>query len=102
MGLGFGLQEIFANFISGLILLFERPIRVGDFVTIGELTGRVSRIQIRATTIADADNREIIVPNRNFIPERFVNWTLSDAAVWRCTLANEAVYTWTFSDRSQS
>ena len=79
VGLGFGLQEIFANFISGLILLFERPIRVGDFVTIGELTGRVSRIQIRATTIADADNREIIVPNRNFITERFVNWTLSDA-----------------------
>jgi len=79
VGLGFGLQEIFANFISGLILLFERPIRVGDFVTIGDLSGRVARIQIRATTIADADNREIIVPNRNFITERFVNWTLTDS-----------------------
>ncbi len=78
VGLGFGLQEIFANFISGLILLFERPIRVGDMVTMGELSGRVSRIQIRATTISDADNREIIVPNKNFITERFVNWTLSD------------------------
>jgi potassium efflux system protein len=78
VGLGFGLQEIFANFISGLILLFERPIRVGDVVTIGDLTGRVSRIQIRATTISDADNREIIVPNKNFITERFINWTLTD------------------------
>ncbi len=79
VGLGFGLQEIFANFVSGLILLFERPVRVGDFVTIGELSGRVTRIQIRATTICDADNREIIVPNKNFITERFLNWTLTDA-----------------------
>jgi len=78
VGLGFGLQEIFANFVSGLILLFERPIRVGDVVTIGDLSGRVSRIQIRATTIADADNKEIIVPNKNFITERFINWTLTD------------------------
>ena len=78
VGLGFGLQEIFANFVSGLILLFERPIRVGDVVTMGDLTGRVSRIQIRATTISDFDNREIIVPNKNFITERFVNWTLTD------------------------
>ena len=78
VGLGFGLQEIFANFVSGLILLFERPIRVGDVVTIGELSGRVSRIQIRATTISDADNKEIIVPNKNFITERFINWTLTD------------------------
>ncbi|MGH8597753.1 MAG: mechanosensitive ion channel domain-containing protein [Gammaproteobacteria bacterium] len=78
VGLGFGLQEIFANFISGLILLFERPVRVGDVVTIGDLTGKVSRIQIRATTITDADNKEIIVPNKTFITERFLNWTLSD------------------------
>ena len=78
VGLGFGLQEIFANFISGLILLFERPIRVGDVVTIGEMTGTVNRIQIRATTIRDADNKEIVVPNKTFITERFVNWTLSD------------------------
>jgi potassium efflux system protein len=78
VGLGFGLQEIFANFISGLILLFERPIRVGDVVTIGDLSGKVSKIQIRATTISDMDNREIIVPNKNFITERFVNWTLTD------------------------
>jgi len=78
VGLGFGLQEIVANFISGLILLFERPIRVGDTVTIGDLTGKVSRIRIRATTIIDWDNKEIVVPNKTFITERFVNWTLSD------------------------
>ncbi len=81
VGLGFGLQEIVANFISGLILLFERPIRVGDTVTIGELTGKVARIRIRATTIVDWDNKEIVVPNKNFITDRFVNWTLSDPVV---------------------
>ena len=81
VGLGFGLQEIVANFISGLILLFERPIRVGDTVTIGELTGNVTRIRIRATTIVDWDNKEIVVPNKNFITERFVNWTLSDPVI---------------------
>ena len=91
VGLGFGLQEIFANFVSGLILLFERPIRVGDFVTIGELSGRVVRIQIRATTICDNDNREIIVPNRNFITDRFVNWTLTDA-ITRLTLEVGVAY----------
>ncbi len=78
VGLGFGLQEIFANFVSGIILLFERPIRVGDVVTIADLTGKVSRIRIRATTIRDFDNKEIIVPNKTFITDRFVNWTLSD------------------------
>jgi potassium efflux system protein len=81
VGLGFGLQEIVANFISGLILLFERPIRVGDTVTIGDLTGKVTRIRIRATTIVDWDNKEIVVPNKNFITERFVNWTLSDPVI---------------------
>jgi len=78
VGLGFGLQEIFANFVSGLIILFERPIRVGDTVTVGELTGKVSRIRIRATTITDWDRKEIIVPNKAFITERVVNWTLTD------------------------
>jgi potassium efflux system protein len=81
VGLGFGLQEIVANFVSGLILLFERPIRVGDTVTIGELTGKVARIRIRATTIVDWDNKEIVVPNKTFITERFVNWTLSDPVI---------------------
>lgn len=78
VGLGFGLQEIFANFISGLIILFERPIRVGDFVTVGGVDGAVTRIRIRATTITDLDRKELIVPNKTFITGELVNWTLSD------------------------
>ena len=78
VGLGFGLQEIFGNFAAGLILLFERPFRVGDLVTIGDLSGTVRRIRTRATTILDFDNKEIVVPNKTFITERFVNWTLTD------------------------
>jgi potassium efflux system protein len=78
VGLGFGLQEIFANFVAGLILLFERPFRVGDVVNIGELSGTVRRVQTRATTVVDWDGKDIIIPNKAFITERFVNWTLSD------------------------
>lgn len=80
VGLGFGLQEIFANFVSGLILLFERPFRVGDIITVDTLSGRVSRIRTRATTIVDFDNREIVVPNKNFITGQLLNWTLSDTS----------------------
>lgn len=79
VGLGFGLQEIFANFISGLIILFEKPIRIGDTVTIRNLTGSVTKINTRATTIADWDRKEIIVPNKAFITEQFINWSLSDS-----------------------
>jgi len=79
VGLGFGMQEIFANFISGLMVLFERPFRVGDIITIGTVEGTVSRIRTRATTIVDWDNREVIVPNKSFITDRLVNWTLSDS-----------------------
>jgi potassium efflux system protein len=78
VGLGFGLQEIVANFVCGIIVLFERPFRIGDVVTIGELTGAVSRISIRATTITDWDRHELIVPNKEFITGRLTNWTLSD------------------------
>jgi potassium efflux system protein len=78
VGLGFGLQEIFANFVSGLIILFEQPIRVDDTVTIGEVTGRVAKIRIRATTIRRWDQRELLVPNKEFITGRLINWTLSD------------------------
>jgi potassium efflux system protein len=78
VGLGFGLQEIFANFISGLIILFERPVRIGDVVTIGNLSGSVSRIQIRATTITDFDRKEIIVPNKTFVTDQLINWSLND------------------------
>ncbi len=78
VGIGFGLQEIVANFISGLIILFERPIRVGDIVTIGNSDGVVTNIRIRATTIRDWDQKELLVPNKEFITGRLLNWTLSD------------------------
>jgi potassium efflux system protein len=78
VGLGFGLQEIFGNFVSGMIILLERPIRVGDLVTVNGTTGCVTRIQLRATTITDADRREMIVPNKKFITDDVVNWTLTD------------------------
>ena len=78
VGLGFGLQEIVANFVSGLIILFEKPIRIGDTVTIGNYSGTVTRIQIRATTIADWDRKEIIIPNKNFVTDQLINWSLTD------------------------
>ncbi len=78
VGLGFGLHEIFANFVSGIILLVERPVRVGDTVTVKNVSGVVTRIRMRATTITDWDRKEMIVPNRNFITSELVNWTLTD------------------------
>ena len=78
VGIGFGLQEIVANFISGLIILFERPVRVGDVVTIGDTTGVVTNIQIRATTIRNWDKQELLVPNKEFITGRLLNWSLTD------------------------
>jgi potassium efflux system protein len=78
VGLGFGLQEIFANFVSGLILLFERPIRVGDVITLDDITGKVTNIRIRATTVTNWDRKELIVPNKELITGRLLNWTLSD------------------------
>jgi potassium-dependent mechanosensitive channel len=79
VGLGFGLQEIFANFISGLILLFEQPIRVGDVITIGDTTGHVSRIRMRATTVTNFDQQELVIPNKDLITGRLLNWTLTDS-----------------------
>ncbi len=79
VGLGFGLQEIFANLVSGIIILIERPIRVGDFVTVNGTSGTVIRMQLRATTIQDPDNRELIVPNKKFITEDVMNWTLTNS-----------------------
>ena len=78
VGLGFGLQEIFANIISGIIILIERPVRVGDVVTVNDVTGTVTSMQLRATTIKDFDFRELIVPNKKFITDDVMNWTLTD------------------------
>ena len=77
VGLGFGLQEIFANFVSGLIILAERPIRIGDVVTVSDVSGTVARIRARATTVIDFDNKEVLIPNKSFITDRVINWTLS-------------------------
>ncbi len=78
VGIGFGLQEIVANFICGLIILFERPIRVGDRVKVGEVEGFVTRIQIRATTIQTLDRSELLVPNKEFITSHLLNMSLTD------------------------
>ncbi|MCH8553155.1 MAG: mechanosensitive ion channel [Natronospirillum sp.] len=91
VGLGFGLQEIFANFVSGLIILFERPIRIGDVVTLGNLSGRVRQIRIRATTITDFDRKDIIVPNKTFVTGQLINWSLTDT-VTRVTLKIGVAY----------
>jgi potassium efflux system protein len=81
VGLGFGLQEIVANFICGLIVLFERPFRIGDTVTTGDISGTVSRIRIRATTVVDWDRKELIVPNKEFVVGRLINWSLTENIV---------------------
>ncbi len=77
VGLGFGLQEVVANFVCGLILLFERPIRVGDVVTVEGMTGTVTKIHMRATTITNWDRQEFVVPNKTAITNTLLNWTLS-------------------------
>lgn len=79
VGLGFGLQEIVANFVSGIILLFEQPIRVGDIITVGGTTGTVSKIRIRATTVVNWDRQELIIPNKDLITGTLLNWTLTDS-----------------------
>ncbi len=91
VGLGFGLQEIFANFVSGLIILFERPVRIGDVVTIGPLSGTVNKIRIRATTITDFDRKEIIVPNKTFVTSQLINWSLNDT-ITRVTMKVGVAY----------
>jgi potassium efflux system protein len=78
VGLGFGLQEIFGNFVSGIILLFEQPIRVGDVITLGGTTGKVAKIRMRATTVVNWDRQELIIPNKELITGQLLNWTLSD------------------------
>ncbi|MHC4992102.1 MAG: mechanosensitive ion channel domain-containing protein, partial [Planctomycetota bacterium] len=81
LGIGFGLQEIVANFISGLIILFEQPVRVGDTVTVGTVSGSVTRIRMRATTVMDWDRKELIIPNKQFVTGEVINWTLTEATL---------------------
>jgi potassium efflux system protein len=78
IGLGFGLQEIVGNFIAGIIILLEQPIRVGDTITLGDVSGVVSKVRIRSTTLQQFDRKELIVPNKDFITGRLINWTFTD------------------------
>ena len=80
-GVGFGLRNIADNFVSGLIILLERPIKVGDRITIDEANGMVKKIRARSTTIQTNDNIEVIVPNSRFISESVVNWSHNDNKV---------------------
>jgi small-conductance mechanosensitive channel len=79
VGIGFGLQNVVNNFVSGLILLFERPVQVGDTVQIGQLSGEICRIGIRSSTLRTGEGAEVIVPNGNLIADPVTNWTLSDS-----------------------
>jgi small-conductance mechanosensitive channel len=79
VGIGFGLQNVVNNFVSGVILLFERPIQIGDVVEIGAVTGSVKRIGLRSSTLETREGAEVIVPNANLIAERLINWTLTDS-----------------------
>ncbi len=74
IGVGYGLQDIVRNLLGGLIVLFEKPARLGDLITIGRVTGRVASQKFRTTTVADAEGREIIIPNKNFVSEEVVHW----------------------------
>ncbi len=83
VGIGFGLQNIFNNFISGLILLFERPIQVGDYVEVGGLWAEVKKINVRSTVVQTFDNAAVIIPNSEFISQRVTNWSFKDRRMRR-------------------
>lgn len=78
IGIGFGLQNVTNNFVSGIIILLERPIKVGDRIEIGDVNGDVVRVSMRATTIVTNDNISIIVPNSDFISSKVINWSHTD------------------------
>jgi small-conductance mechanosensitive channel len=81
LGIGFGLQNIANNFISGIIILFERPVRIGDRIAVGDVEGDVIRIGARSTTVLTNDNIDIIIPNSKLITENVVNWTHQERKV---------------------
>ncbi|MFV0278635.1 MAG: mechanosensitive ion channel family protein, partial [Parahaliea sp.] len=81
VGIGFGLQEIVANFISGIIILFERPVRVGDIISVSGAEGQVLEIKPRATVVETFEGKEVLIPNKELITSQVVNWTLNGAAI---------------------
>ena len=81
VGIGFGLQNVTSNFIAGLILLFERPITIGDRITVGDTEGDILEINIRSTTIRTLNNITIIVPNSDFISSNVINWSHGDPKI---------------------
>ncbi|MBL0713379.1 MAG: mechanosensitive ion channel [Desulfosarcina sp.] len=83
IGIGFGLQNIFNNFISGLILLFERPIQVGDYIEINGLWAEVKKINVRATVVQTFDNASVIIPNSDLISQQVTNWSFKDKRMRR-------------------
>jgi small-conductance mechanosensitive channel len=91
VGIGLGLQDVVKNFVSGAILLFERPIQIGDAVQLGDLLGVVQRIGLRSSTVRSMDGAEVIIPNGQLVAEPIVNWTLSDRRR-RITLPVGAAY----------
>jgi potassium efflux system protein len=83
IGIGFGLQNIFNNFISGLILLFERPIQVGDYVEVNGIWAEVKEINVRSTIVQTFDNATVIIPNSDFISQQVTNWSFKDPRMRR-------------------
>src|SRR5262249_21401722 len=79
VGLGFGLQNVISNFVSGLIILAERPIAIGDRVELGQIAGQVTKISLRSTIIVTNDNISVIVPNSDFVTNKVTNWNYGDA-----------------------
>ena len=95
IGIGFGLQNVVNNFISGILVLAERPLRVGDTVTIGRTEGEVTRIGIRSLTVLTSEQKEVIIPNSAVVSESFTNWTKSndtmrDVLIFRVSLFDNA------------